>query len=175
MEQLSIDYIRNTLARTPAIFSRGENIYLLGNYSLTAAEPEHNRYRYTFDGNYGEYQVAISPDGAGKLSTTCTCPYPHGGCKHAVAAFLDIAQRTRRARAPGSASANASVAGKSSTAETPPEEAEHKRAGELPQEHLTPEEIREIALESRRERAKKEALTLLPGEVFKGPHRVRSE
>lgn len=64
MQQLSIDYIRNALAKTPAIFTRGENIYLLGNYTLAETDPGANRYRYTFDGNYGDYEVRIAPDSA---------------------------------------------------------------------------------------------------------------
>ena len=171
MDKLSIEYIRNTLARTPAVFSRGENIFLLGNYALVDADLDTSTYKYTFDGNYGEYEVRVSleqsttPEEAttGGLTATCTCPYPYSGCKHAVAAFLDIAQRTRRK--------NASAAGTAGSQD----EDSHKRAGELAQEYLTPEEIREIALESRKERAKKENLTLVPGEMFKGPHIVRGE
>lgn len=176
MQQLSIEYIRNSLARTPAIFSRGENIFLLGNYSLVDEEPDNHRYQYAFDGTYGDYRVTVSPDNTENLTATCTCPYPHDGCKHVVAAFLDIARRTKRR----STSATESFATESPADEPPPTEntpgdSVLKRAGELPQEYLTPEEIREIALESRRERAKKEALTLVPGEVFKGPHSVRGE
>ncbi len=168
MNELSIAYIRNDLARTPAIFSRGENIFLLGNYTLVNADPGEFTYRYVFDGNYGEYEVTVrqepaeNPEAA-SLSATCTCPYPYPGCKHVVAAFLDIAQRTKRTKQKPSA-AEASAADADTL----------QRAGEIPQEHLTPEEIKQIALQSRRDRAKKEDLTLIPGELFKGRHTVRA-
>ncbi|TVR68052.1 MAG: helicase [Spirochaetaceae bacterium] len=167
MDHLSIGYIRNTLARTPAVFSRGENIFLLGNYALVEENPDALEYTYAFDGNYGAYEVTVSPNGADGLKATCTCPFPYTGCKHAVAAFLDIAQRRRRKK-----ESAAGVAGDTAVAENSDS---LKRAGELSQEYLTPEEIKAIALESRRERAKKENLSLVPGEMFKGPHLVRGE
>ncbi len=152
VSQFSIDYIRNQLARSEVIFSRGENIFVLGNYSLIDADPGNSSYRYSFDGSYGDYEVTVSPGGSGSVSAVCTCPYPYNGCKHIVAAFLDISQRIRRER------------------DTP-----ILPSGEIPQEYLTPGEIRDIALASRRERAKKEFLKLVPGEMCKGPHVVRSE
>ena len=170
MNELSIAYIRNTLADTPAIFNRGENIFLLGNYSLVEADPDAFSFRYAFDGTYGEYEATVSLErpkrgarAAAALATACTCPYPHAGCKHLVAAFLDIAQRTARRNSAEAANADSD------------DEDALKRAGEIPQEYLTPEEIRTIALDSRRDKARKEKLTLVPGEMFKGPHEVRSE
>ncbi len=154
MEQLTIGYIKNHLAQTPVIFSRGEHIFLLGTYALIDSDPGSWEYRYSFDGSYGEYEVAISRDEHDhqSLASSCSCPYPYSGCKHTVAAFLDMAKRHKHK-----------------------EQLESVSGGAIAEEYLNPEEIREIALESRRDRAKYEQLTLEPSEMFKGPHEVRGK
>lgn len=148
MKQLSYSFIKNEIARTNVIFTRGENIFSLGNYALVEEDVDDGLYSYTFDGSYGDYEVSVRL-GEGKPEGKCSCPYPHYGCKHFVAACLDIAQRRKR-------------------------EAELASASSIPQEYLTPEEIKTIALESREERAKKEGFSLFPGDTYKGTHTVKT-
>ena len=148
MKQLSYTFIKNEIAKTDVIFTRGENIFSLGNYALVDEDGDEGFYSYTFDGSYGDYEVSVRL-GEGKPEGKCSCPYPHYGCKHFVAACLDMAQRQKR-------------------------EAELASASSIPQEYLTPEEIKAIALKSREERAKKEGFTLIPGETCKGTHTVKT-
>jgi len=51
--------IKNEIARTNTIFTRGENIFALGNYALTEKDKDDKQYSYTFDRSYGNYDVAI--------------------------------------------------------------------------------------------------------------------
>lgn len=148
MVSLSPGSIRQDVADTQVIYSRGENIFSLGNYALQDAGSEPGHYVYTMDGSYGDYTVRVDLTGT-KLRATCTCPYPRGGCKHVVAACLDIVHRNRRSK-------------------TPPEDMTDTDP------YLTPEEIRELALKSREERARTEELELVRGETYKGTHVVRS-
>ena len=156
MHTLSHSIIKKSVSKNDTIFTRGENLFALGNYSLFEADIEAGRYTYHFDGSYGNYQVAIQLKDDG-VESGCSCPYPHGGCKHVVAACLDIAERQRREEKWGT--------GAGEKAEVTEERF---------QEYLTPEEIRELALESRRERARKEGLNLIRGETIKGFHKVRN-
>ena len=146
MEALTLETIKNKVARSEVVYSRGESIFLLGNYKLESEDPAKGEYSYSIDGTYGDYGVSVSLRGD-RVKAECSCPYPYGGCKHIVAACLDIAHRQARGPREGSA--------------TP-----------VSPGYLTPEEIRELALEGRRERARKEAMTLVRGETFKGAHTV---
>jgi superfamily II DNA or RNA helicase len=146
MKQLSYSFIKNEIAKTDVIFTRGENIFSLGNYALVEEDADGGLYSYTFDGSYGDYEVSVRL-GEGKPEGKCSCPYPHYGCKHFVAACLDIAQRLKR-------------------------QGEINSDGPMPRDYLTPEEIKTIALESREERAKKEGFSLHPGDTYKGTHAV---
>ncbi len=149
MQRITHSFIKESIARTDPIYRRGENIFSLGNYSLSEAEPQMGRYSYTFDGSYGEYEVSVQLEDSSQDSAACTCPYPHFGCKHVVAAYLDIAERQKRAAA-------------------------LQTGEEIPEEYLTPEEIKTTALESRKARAKKEELSLVRGDTLKGRHGVRT-
>lgn len=163
--ELKIEYIRNELARTPIIYSRGENLYHLGGYALTDHEMNPALYRYSFNGTYGEYQVTIREvqDGTdSRLESTCTCPYPHNGCKHMVAAFLDLSRRIKNSSLPEYQSA-AELLGNQ----------EHSSTGSP--EVLTPEEIRQTAVDSRYDRAVSDYFELFPGDLFKGQHTVRTK
>ena len=148
MKQLSYAFIKNEIAKTDVIFTRGENIFSLGNYALVEEDRGAGLFSYTFDGSYGDYEVSVRL-GKGKPEGKCSCPYPHYGCKHFVAACLDISQRQKR-------------------------ETELASTSRIPQEYLTPEEIKAIALASREERAKKEGFSLIPGETYKGIHTVKT-
>ena len=142
---LTFEAIKNRIAASKTIYNRGENLYSLGNYKLI--DEVDGEYQYGFDGNYGEYLVSVSIN-EDSILCKCNCPYPHSGCKHAVAALLDVLQRDKR---------------------------KAKGIIEDPQDSLTPEEIREIALESRVKRAGKENLTLFRGEAYKCVHKVQAE
>jgi superfamily II DNA or RNA helicase len=170
MTKLSHTFIKNTVARNDAIFTRGENLFALGNYSLADAKPDEGSYSYTFDGSYGEYEVFIRLEDD-QIETSCTCPYPYRGCKHVVAACLDIAERQRREE---KLRGKENASGPGTAGESTGSAAGGPGIEEIPREYLTPEEIKELALESRRERAKKEDFTLLRGETFKGTHTVRT-
>ncbi len=148
MEILSNDTIKQNVANSDIIFSRGENIYLLGNYSNEEADSKKGVYSYTMNGNYGDYTVHVSL-GRGQVEAECSCPFPHDGCKHVVAACLDIAHRQKREQK----SAISNLSGN---------------------EYLTPEEIRNLALESRKERARQENLVLFRGDTYKGRHIVKT-
>jgi superfamily II DNA or RNA helicase len=95
---LSTGRIKNKFAQSEAVYTRGERLFFLGNYVLTSEEK--NIYRYNFNGNYGDYTVDIELQDD-EIQTSCSCPFPHKGCKHAVAALLDIRKRRERARKEG--------------------------------------------------------------------------
>ncbi len=163
--ELNISYIRNELARTPIIYSRGETLYHLGGYALVDFDPSTLRYQYSFNGTYGEYEVvlqAVEINGEAHLASSCSCPYPHGGCKHIVAAHLDLSRRLQNADFPEYQGVEELL--------DPEAETELGSIGVL-----TPEEIRETAEASRYDRAVQETLTLIPGDLFKGQHTVRNE
>lgn len=145
---LTYSFIKNDIAKTEIVFKRGENIFSLGNYTLVEKDRDKGTYSYAFDGNYGDYTVSIRVKRNG-IESSCTCPYPHRGCKHVVAACLDISRRLKR---------NIDLESEDS----------------IEYEYLTPEEIKEIALDSREERAKKEGFILFQGETYKGVHTVES-
>lgn len=42
------------------------------------------------------YSTSVHIDEAGELDWSCTCPYPSGVCKHAVAVVLAAAEHVRR-------------------------------------------------------------------------------
>jgi superfamily II DNA or RNA helicase len=145
---LTVEVVKDNIAKSEVVFSRGENIFFLGNYTLESEDADRGSYTYAIDGTYGDYAVSVSLQGD-KVKARCSCPYPYGGCKHIVAACLDIARRlARHQRQPSKSPAS--------------------------NEYLTPGEIKNLALEGRKERARKEALTLVRGETYKGTHVVRT-
>ncbi|MCD6397249.1 MAG: DEAD/DEAH box helicase [Spirochaetaceae bacterium] len=140
--------IKNEIARTNIIFTRGENIFALGNYTLAEKDYNSGQYAYTFDGSYGDYEVSIRIED-NSIIEACTCPYPHKGCKHIVAACLDIAERKKR-------------------------EEKLVYKDDNSNSYLTPEEIKSEALDARKRKAKKEGFTLFPGDTYKGYHTVKT-
>jgi superfamily II DNA or RNA helicase len=148
MEELNAQFIKSEIARTETIFNRGETIFQLGSYSLADKNEEKNKFTYVFDGTYGDYKVNITLNN-NKVSTSCSCPFPHKGCKHTVAACLDLAYKIKRKAELGEQTA-------------------------IPHEYLTTEEIKEQALEGRIHSAKNEGFHLLAGETYKGEHVVKN-
>ena len=144
---LDREYISSQIAASAVIYERGERIFNFGNYYLKEADPEYKNFSYYFDGNYGDYDVVIAFDN-NQVSHSCNCPYPNPGCKHTVAALLDVIellQKKNKAKAP-----------------EPIE----------PDDILSPSEIRQQALENRKKSAKQEVFNITFGEMFKGEHVV---
>ena len=151
MLTLTPDLIRTQVADSPVIFERGAALYANGAYVPKAVDPQQRRFTYLVDGSYGDYTIDIQL-AEGGIQTTCDCPYPGAGCKHTVAALLDAAhllarwQRAREVNLPSP-------------------------AGE---EVMTPEEVRNMAVEDRQRRSKSETFTVARGDMFKGDHLVTS-
>jgi len=149
MAILSFDYIKDEISNSDVIFNRGENIFNLGNYALQNENPETGEYNYSFDGTYGDYEVSVSSTDH-SVSLNCSCPFPYKGCKHEVAACLDIMHRQKR-------------------------ENKVRSSDKVLQEYMTPEEIRESAIKGRSERARHENLDLIRGDQYTGSHVVKNE
>ena len=154
MERLSTDYIRKDVADSDIIFKRGERLFEYGACINREADFGAGRFVYEVDGNYGDYTIEIdfSPD---EVECFCDCPYPGTGCKHTVAALLDIMHILG-----SSARRQADAA-----PEQPP-------GDEAP--WLSREEIRAQAMEDRKRRAKSEKMRIIPGDMNKGEHLVET-
>ena len=153
MFDITREFIDEHFADTSLIYRRGLDIYAHGAFVLKEADRDTGRFTYSVDGSYGDYTTAVRVREEG-VETNCNCPYPAEGCKHAVAALLDvrdIMDGWKRDVAKGSVSLDE------------PEEP-----------YLSPEEIREQALEDRRLRARNEAFTITEGEMLKGAHLVET-
>ena len=151
MLKLTPDLIRTQVADSPVIFERGVALYENGAYVPKEVNPELRQFTYLVDGSYGDYTIRLKLHEDG-IETTCDCPYPGVGCKHTVAALLDAAhlvERWQRAR----------------EVNLPPP----SPTGE---EAMTPEEVRQMAVEDRQRRAKSETFTVTRGDMFKGDHLV---
>lgn len=148
MEQLTKEYIKDRIANSKIIYKRGENIFHMGNYTADSLDVKGGNFLYTVDGNYGNYTVSVSLEKG--VKTSCSCPYPYGGCKHIVAVCLDLADKF--------------LMGAQSTDST----------GQVLQEsdYLTYEEIRDEVIESRKRSAKTEEMEIIRGETCKGEHLV---
>ncbi len=155
MIPLSTDYIRSAVAPSNVIFHRGLDLYQNGAFALVDSDPDAGRFVYDVDGRYGDYttRVQLLED---DLATSCDCPFPGRGCKHTIAALLDVEQRLRGAALLGR--------DRSRPEATTPEDALC----------LTPEEIREQALEDRKKRARNEGFRAVWGDMYKGEHLVET-
>ncbi|MFZ2632309.1 MAG: DEAD/DEAH box helicase [Desulfosalsimonadaceae bacterium] len=148
---LTLDYIRNRVADSEMIYKRGEKLFETGAYCCLFSDLEKGKFEYGVDGNYGDYQIRIDI-AKDKIHTQCDCPYPGVGCKHTVAALLDITRQigfVNDSRAPAPANL-------------------------IADDFLTHDEIRGEALEDRKKRAKTEKFTVTPGDMFKGEHLVET-
>jgi superfamily II DNA or RNA helicase len=148
MEMLNPEYIRSRVADTDIIFKRGQRLFEYGACVGRSLDPDNGLFEYAVDGSYGDYTIRIRTNGDG-LETSCDCPYPGEGCKHIVAALLDISQNIQYREA--------------AAAEPEPQSP-----------YLSPEEIRAQALEDRKKRARTEKLQITPGDMFKGEHLVET-
>jgi len=145
------DFIRNQIADSDIIFQRGEYIYRHGAMVLKDVDADTQRFVYAVDGNYGDYTIHLSVN-RDAVHTDCDCPYPGSGCKHSVAALLDASTILDRWKA--------AVA--------------EKKPGESDEDWLSWEDIRALALEDRKARARREVFTVVMGDMLKGEHVVET-
>ena len=146
MFSLDMQTIQSQVADSAVIFQRGRKLYEFGAYMCTEAELDQGRFVYQVDGNYGDYSTLVSLDNQ-HPEYSCDCPYPGPGCKHVVAVMLDVLDRIQ---------------------DWQRQPAQKEKAP--PSDWLTPEEIRDKALEDRRSRAKKEDFRFVRGDMVKGDH-----
>ena len=150
--ELNSEFIRANVADSDIIFQRGQRLHRYGAFVLRESAPEQRRFVYEMDGNFGNYTINIALSGE-KVVTTCTCPYPGSGCKHTVAAMLDAADILNRWK------------------EAVVREETDTSGGK----YLTSDEIRTLALEDRKTRARKESFRITPGEMIKGDHLIEND
>jgi superfamily II DNA or RNA helicase len=150
---LTETFIRSQVADTNIIFQRGERLYQNGAYCCVDADRAAGSFVYEVDGNYGDYTVTIGFEN-GDLDYTCNCPYPGPGCKHTVAALLDIMDRM-------------CFGGEGAAQPSAPDIHRIEAC-------LTADEIRQQALEDRSRRAKTEGMTVILGDMYKGEHLVET-
>jgi uncharacterized Zn finger protein len=192
MYHIDIRFVKNELAANRMVFARGENLYLLGSCRLVESCPDKGTFTYLVDGSTSEYQVTLHlSSSSGITDASCTCPYPHDGCKHVVAASLDLAQRiqenrifevTRQKTAPVvTTHGDSKTKKRNAMASALPdpmkalisEELRDTTTESLLPPYLLPSEIRSQALQSRIERASSERLTLIAGDTYVGVHYVK--
>ena len=154
MIDLNRQYIRENVADSAVIYKRGVNIYDHGSFVLRHSDRENKSFVYEVDGNYGDY-VTAARFGNGHVETSCDCPYPGEGCKHVVAVLLDAMDIIKRWSSP---------------VETP-----SGYVAEPLDEYLTPDEIRQLALEDRMSRARTEDFQVTEGDLIKGPHLLETK
>lgn len=145
MLNLTSEFIQNEVADSGVIYKRGQRLYRNGAFVLQEKNVEDGIFVYNVDGNYDDYTTAVEMTN-GTVKTSCDCPYPGTGCKHTVAILLDLRDMLGRWREPD----------------------------EDDDPCLTPEEIRQQALEDRAARAKNEELWVTEGDTLKGEHLVKT-
>lgn len=146
MTPLKIETIRQ-IADSPLIFKRGEFLQRNGAFRRIPEQCSDGRQVYEVDGNYGNYRTVIELGAT--MTTYCDCPYPGRGCKHVVAILLELFDRQNVA------------------------EECLKAADHMAQENfLSPQEIRQQALEDRIKRGRSEKFQVIEGEMLKGDHLV---
>lgn len=138
-------------ADSRVIFQRGKKLFYAGGFCCLESDPEAGRFVYEVEGNYGDYRTEVS--WGETLFASCSCPYPGTGCKHAVAVLLDLFDRGERSRIECGTG-------------------DHMQEND--RRYLSPEEIRHQALEDRRKRAMKETFVVVPGDMIKGDHLVKT-
>lgn len=145
MLNLTSEFIRNEVADSGVIYKRGQRLYRNGAFAIQERNVEEGIFVYKVDGNYDDYTTAVEMTN-GTVKTSCDCPYPGTGCKHTVAILLDLRDMLGRWQEPDKDDDPC----------------------------LTPEEIRQQALEDRAVRAKNEEMSVTEGDTFKGEHLVKT-
>ena len=148
MLELTESFIKREIADTPVIYKRGVNLYHHGSFVLSSVNLDEGMFSYQVDGNYGDYVTRVALD-ADRVRTSCDCPYPGLGCKHTVAALLDVRDQMERRK----------LAAPLEPSEEP---------------FLTPEEIRKQAIADRESRARTEKFEITEGEMLKGIHLIET-
>lgn len=146
---LTPDHIKKQVADTNLIFKRGERLFEHGACVKKHHDQNSNAFEYAVDGSYGDYAIEIRFNGQA-LETSCTCPYPNTGCKHTVAALLDIAFHIK------------------------PDSKIRPDTEDEQQPYLTEEEIRNQAMEDRHKRAKNDDFEVTLSDMLKGEHLVET-
>ena len=144
MLKLTNQIIKNTIADSAIIFSRGKSLYEHGSFFLSNKNPDNNSFTYMVDGNYGVYETRINLTDKG-VSYACNCPYPGSGCKHVVAALLTTRDLLDRPK---------------------PVDDEPDTV------YLSEKQIRNQALDDRKKRARTERFSVETGDMLKGDHLV---
>jgi superfamily II DNA or RNA helicase len=152
MNQLNKETIRKSIADNSAIYFRGLSLFNNGAFYCTEFEPEKGHFLYEVDGRYGDYSISIALDN-NKILTSCDCPYPGDGCKHTVAALLDLDIQLNRHEKP----------------------APKKILPKAVETYMTAEEIKNQVLEDRKKRAKSEKMELFLGDMYKGEHIIETQ
>lgn len=155
MDCLTQEYIKKNIADSSIIFQRGLDIYEYG--ALVQLEKKPGFFLYEIEGDYGDYLIELTINKNNNIEYSCTCPYPGSGCKHVVAAMLDISDNFLNEK-----SALLPVA--------------DPQINELqPEKYLTMQEIKEIAVEDRKKRAARENFILIEGDIYKDEHLIKNE
>lgn len=157
MLNLTPEFIKKNIAYSEVIFQKGTMLYEHGGYLCSEADLQKGSFLYEIDGNYGDYttRIQLLSDG---LNSSCDCPYPGKGCKHTVAALLDIQNRL--------------IGWKQSTPETLEKPIHPDVEPEEP--YLTEDEIRLQAVEDRKKRARNEEFKVIEGDMYKGEHLLQT-
>jgi hypothetical protein len=153
MPPLTAETIKKNFADSAVIYERGLGIYQNGAFLLKESDTDQQTFLYAVDGSYGDYltHVRLAED---HIEVSCSCPYPGNGCKHAVAALLDVRDIVRSWK---------------SAADSQPVDADGKEAC------LSEDEIRRQALEDRQKRAQNETFRVVEGEMYKGRHLLQTD
>ncbi len=155
MPVISKNFIQNAIADSSIIFQRGNNIYQHGSYFLAKADLPEKTFIYEVDGSYGNYTIKIKLTD-NNIFSSCNCPYPGDGCKHIVAAMLNVRDILLKKDSEKKILTKPDL-------EPEPEEQNP---------YLTENEIKEQALADRKKRALSETFTVIQGDMFKGDHLV---
>ncbi|WDP92031.1 MAG: DEAD/DEAH box helicase [Desulfobacter sp.] len=150
MKSLSDAYIRDTLADSPMIFDRGKQTCENGSYFLSERDRATRDFVYEFDGRFGQYTTRVEFLET-KIRASCTCPYPGRGCRHVVAAALNARELLLKPRV------------------------QQELFPDTADPYLSGNDIRELALAERKERAATENFTPIRGDMFTGDHKVISK
>lgn len=151
MLSLTKDQIKNQIADSIAIYNSGEWLFRTGNYFLEVADLDKPSFHYVIDEDYGDYDVYLDVKD-GQVKYRCTCSYYGDGCKHVVAVCLDIMEQVALHKID--------------------QEKTQKTNSASEEDLLNYEDIRTLAMEERKKKARSEQYKVYLGENYKGEHRV---